>query len=280
MTARPLVQMVNAERIVVLGWGRAILAQLAHPLVTLGVAEHSRFAVDTWSALQRWRRTVGAMRALTFGPTDAAVAAATRIARTHDRVQGTLREPLGRFPPGTPYSAHDPELLTWVHVTTIEATLVAYERFVAPLDPAARDRYCAEATAMEGWLGVPRGTFPSSWSELIAMIERFRDGGTVVVTPLAQALAARVLQPPHPWWLGPAVGLWRWVTIGLLPAWLREAYAVPWSERDEQLFERWCSCVRTIWSRLPGAVRHWPEARRGRALPIPPNRIAGAGAAR
>ncbi len=280
MTARPLVQVVNAERIVVLGWGRAILAQLAHPLVAAGVAEHSRFAADTWSALQRWRRTVAAMRALTFGPSDVAVAAATRIARTHDHVRGTLREPLGRFPPGTVYSAHDPQLLAWVHATTVEATLVAYEHFVAPLDASDRDRYCAEATAMEYWLGVPRGTFPSSWSELVAMIERFRDDGTVVVTPLAQGLAARVLRPPHPWWLRPGVRLWRWVTIGLLPPWLREGYALPWSERDQQRFERWCSWVRTVWSRLPGVVRHWPEARRDRALPIPPNWPAGVGATR
>ena len=34
---------VNGERLSVLGWGRAILLQLAHPLVAAGVHEHSSF---------------------------------------------------------------------------------------------------------------------------------------------------------------------------------------------------------------------------------------------
>jgi uncharacterized protein (DUF2236 family) len=168
--------------------------------------------------------------------------------------------------------------LTWVHVTTIEATLVTDERFVAPLDATIRDRYCAEATAMERWLGVPSGTFPRSWSELEAIIAQARRSGAVTVTPLARRLATTVLHPPHPWWLAPAVSAWRWLTIGLLPAWLRDAYALPWTTRDAQRFERWSQHLRGLWSRLPSTLRHWPEARAGRPLPVPPDRILGVGA--
>lgn len=98
-STRPLAQIVNAERIVVLGWGRAILAQLAHPLVAAGVADHSTFARDTWSAFRRFQTTVRAMRAFTFGPPEAAREAARRIARKHDQVQGMLREPSLDFRP-------------------------------------------------------------------------------------------------------------------------------------------------------------------------------------
>ncbi len=278
VSERPLVQVVNAERIVVLGWGRAILAQLAHPLVAAGVAEHSRFATDMWSALRRFRATISAMRALTFGPPAAAIAAAERIARTHDAVSGVLREPLGPYPAGTRYSAHDPELLSWVHVTTVEATLHTYDWFVAPLDAAARDQYCAEATAMERWLGVPPGTFPRSWADLQDTITQAWRAGTVVVTPLARQLAATVLNPPHAWWLGPATRAWRWLTLGLLPDWLREAYGYPWSEGDQQRFARWCRLLRATWRILPSRIRHWPEARAGLPLPVPPDRIMRAGA--
>jgi uncharacterized protein (DUF2236 family) len=38
-----IVRRVNGERLVVLGWGRAILMQLAHPLVAAGVDAHSTF---------------------------------------------------------------------------------------------------------------------------------------------------------------------------------------------------------------------------------------------
>src|SRR4051812_17166756 len=44
---------VNAERIVLLGWSRAILLQLAHPLVAAGVAEHSTFRGGPFAAARR-----------------------------------------------------------------------------------------------------------------------------------------------------------------------------------------------------------------------------------
>ena len=39
----PVSHRVNREAVVVLGWGRAILLQLAHPLVAAGVGAHSGF---------------------------------------------------------------------------------------------------------------------------------------------------------------------------------------------------------------------------------------------
>ena len=278
--SRSIVQMVNAERIVVLGWGRAILAQLAHPLVAAGVAEHSSFARDTWSAFRRFRATVNAMRALTFGSPEAARAAAARIIRTHDRVQGMLREPSGRFPAGTRYSAHDPDLLAWVHTTTVEAMITAYERFVRVLTPEERDRYCQEASMMEFWLGIPAGSLPRSWGEIEEKIARARQDGTLVVTPLTQHLAASVLSPPHPWWLAPSVRVWRWLTIGLLPDWLRAAYDLGWSARDDERFERCLRAIRSIWSRLPALVRIWPEARSAPSGVLPPDGMTHAGVPR
>ncbi|WP_448575757.1 oxygenase MpaB family protein [Thermomicrobium sp.] len=275
-----IVQMVNAERIVVLGWGRAILAQLAHPLVAAGVAEHSSFACDTWSALRRFRATVDAMRALTFGPPQAARAAAARIIRTHARVQGRLREPSGRFPAGTRYSAHDPALLAWVHTTTVEAMIAAYERFVRVLTPEERDRYCQEASAMEFWLGRPSGYLPRSWGEIEEKITRARQDGTLVVTPLTRQLADSVLSPPHPWWLAPSVRFWRWLTIGLLPDWLRAAYDLTWSARDDERFERCLGAIRWIWSRLPAIVRTWPEARSAQSGALPPEGMTRVGVPR
>src|ERR687896_342409 len=37
---------INSEIVLLLGWSPAILAQLAHPLVAAGVADHSLFLVD------------------------------------------------------------------------------------------------------------------------------------------------------------------------------------------------------------------------------------------
>ena len=62
------------------GWGRAILLQLAHPLVAQGVADHSGFAADRRGRVRRLQRTLRAMLALTFGTAEeVAEAAALRV---------------------------------------------------------------------------------------------------------------------------------------------------------------------------------------------------------
>jgi len=61
---------INRERIVVLGWSAAVLMQLAHPLVTAGVAEHSVAVAQPRMRLRRARETIASMLALTFGTPD------------------------------------------------------------------------------------------------------------------------------------------------------------------------------------------------------------------
>ena len=72
---------------------------------------------------------------LTFGTPDEVQGTADRINSIYERVHGRLRCDTCHFPSGTYYTATDPELLTWVHVTLIDSQLCAYETFVEPLDP-------------------------------------------------------------------------------------------------------------------------------------------------
>ena len=58
---------INAERLLLIAWLRAILLQFAHPLIAAAVAEHSSFRGSTTAAAARLRHTVHAMLALTFG---------------------------------------------------------------------------------------------------------------------------------------------------------------------------------------------------------------------
>lgn len=252
--------MVNAERVVVLGWGRAILLQFAHPLVAAGVAAHSRFAADPRSALDRLHGTVSAMLAFTFGPPEAAAAAAARIARVHDRVRGVLACPVGPYPAGTPYSAHDPSLLAWVHVTVVESSILAYERFVRPLTVEERDRYCAESQGMEEWLGLEPGTLPGSWTALQEELHRVLRSGCLVVDETARCLARRLLWPAVPRWLRPAVRAWRLASIGLLPEEVRAAYGFRWSRRDEVALAVTAWSIQATLPWRPSALRYWPAA--------------------
>src|SRR5262245_20658031 len=196
---------INRETVVLLGWGRAILLQLAHPLVAAGVSDFSPFGDSAGGYVRRVRRTVGGMLDLTFGTEEAARETIRRINTVHKQVHGRLKEDVGGFPAGTAYSATDPALLLWVHATLLDSMLVAYETLVAPLTPADRDRFCAEAAATGEALGIPIDQMPRTAHQLRQYLDRMYTSGHVVVSPAARALAGALFSPP----LGPAVGLFR-----------------------------------------------------------------------
>src|SRR5437899_10937020 len=60
---------INARAWLVLGGGRALLLQIAHPLVAAAVADHSGFDRDPWERL--WG-TLDAVLNVTFGDTNQA----------------------------------------------------------------------------------------------------------------------------------------------------------------------------------------------------------------
>jgi uncharacterized protein (DUF2236 family) len=263
---------VNCETVLLLGWGRAVLLQLAHPLVAAGVAEHSLFVREPHGRVKRLRQTVQAMLDLIFGTAEQAQHAADGINHIHDYVHGTLAAPAGRFPAGTHYSAHDPELLRWVQATLLESFPLTYERFVGPLSAEERDRYCREASGLEPLLLVPPGFFPPNTAELYAYMDEMVASGQIVVTDTARQLAREVLRPPLPSLPPPLAALFQplvwpltWLaalpTIGLLPPSIRRAYGFRWT--------RWHAFVLTIMSRAirlllpltPPFLRFWPVAR-------------------
>src|SRR5438477_3387872 len=90
-----IIRQVNGEGVLLLGGGRALLMQLAHPSVAAGVGDHSDFRADPFTRL---RRTLEASYTMVFGTEEEARRVAAGIRAVHDRVVG----------PG--YSANDPEL--------------------------------------------------------------------------------------------------------------------------------------------------------------------------
>ena len=248
---------VNREVIVVAGWGRAILMQLAHPSVAAGVQHHSSFRGSLLSSLRRLRSTVGAMLSITFGDTEQMIAAAAGINAIHDRVRGRAGEGAGNA-----YSAHDPDLQRWVHATLLESMPLTYELLVGPLTLRERDQYCSEAAIMEPLLGMPPGSLPRDSAQLDAYMREMLAGGSLVVTGTSRALARALLYPPqwHAAW--PAFRAMQLITIGSLPPVLRHAYGFTWTGRDERALARWAALLRTTRGLLPPLAREWPIARR------------------
>jgi uncharacterized protein (DUF2236 family) len=253
---------LQREIVLVGAWGPAILLQLAHPLLARAIADHSSFREGRFGRLTRFSRTLEAMLRLSFGTDAEARAVAARINAIHDRVHGALPSAAGAFPAGTVYSAHDPALLTWVHVTLVHMNLRVYELFVTPLSTAVKDRYCAEASWIEPHLGIPPGSVPRRLHDLDDYLDRMLCTDTIEVTDTARALANDVIFPPAPRVAWPMLALMRLVTIGLLPARVREGYGFAWDDGRQARLRRAAGVLRRVLRCTPSVMRHWPSARR------------------
>lgn len=246
---------IHREAIVIAGWGRAILLQLAHPSVAAGVDGHSSFRGSFRAGMRRMHATIGAMLAIAFGDGEEMITAAAGINVIHDRVHGLVDS-------GAPYSARDPELLRWVHATLLESIPLTYELLVRPLTPRERDEYCAEAAIIEPLLGIPAGVLPRDQAALDAYIHGMLTGGSLAVTNTSRALARAVLYPPRWRAAWPAFRPMQLLTIGTLPPAIRTAYGFEWHARDARAFARWSRLLRASRTVLPRWAREWPMARR------------------
>lgn len=141
----------------------AVILELAQPRVRSGVWDHSIFRTDP---LTRMQRTGDAAMITTFGPTKAAEARVAMVTRMHARVSGVT-------PEGEGYTALEPELMTWVHLTAGYGFLNAYLRYVDPtLSRADQDRYYAEGARLGRAFGA--GDVPTSVAEVEAQIAAMR----------------------------------------------------------------------------------------------------------
>jgi uncharacterized protein (DUF2236 family) len=136
---------VHSEAVLLLGGGRALLMQLAHPAVASGVAEHSRFREHRF---RRLLRTLRLTLAIIYGTREQALASARQVNTVHRSVVGQG------------YDATDPDLLLWVYATLIDTALLMHDRFVRVLSEAERETYYGEMGILAEALGVPRWRLP------------------------------------------------------------------------------------------------------------------------
>jgi uncharacterized protein (DUF2236 family) len=219
----------NSPLVPLLGGGAAVLLQVAHPLVALGVTEHSDYRRDLWSRL---RHTLRALYLIVYGSRDEADRAGCVVQAVHARVHGRTTEPLGAFPSGTAYSASDPDLMLWVHATLVDASLSLYTHFVHRLTVEEREAYYREMTLVARLFGTPRDVIPPTLQAFHAYYGERLSSSEIGVTQPARQVAEVVLRasslPVVLRLMGPAHRL---ATAALLPPRLREEYGLGWSRR-------------------------------------------------
>lgn len=245
---------------------RALLLQIAHPLIAAGVDEHSDFRADPWGRLLA---TLRSYLRIVYGSDAAARSEVARLNELHRRVRGAG------------YAARDPALSLWVHATLVDSTIVAYDAWIEPLDRPRRERVYAETRPLGRLFGIPEAMLPAD----LAGFERYLAGmlggdGPVRVGDVARDLAALILRPP----LGPLAAVtpglagsrraaallstipagayaWLlWPSVALLPAAVREGYGLAWGRR-ERLVAAWLVAAWRLWRPLiPTWLRWMPQA--------------------
>ena len=205
---------VHGDSAMLIGGLRALMLQTLHPLAMAGVADHSDYRHDPWGRLHRTGRFIGAT---TYGNTPTVERTIATIRRIHDRVAGTA-------PDGRPYSANDPHLLLWVHLTEVDSFLQAYLRYGGGrLTDAEQDRYIAEMAEIGRRLGAEG--VPEDRASLAASLEAFRQ--ECRFDRQARQAVRFLLLPPVPLALRGAYGLIAAASIGLLPRWARSMMRLP-----------------------------------------------------
>jgi len=255
-----VLQRVNRERVVLLGWGAAILMQLAHPQVAAGVAQHSRFLDTPMARFQRLSRTIKVMQALNFGNPDEVARAAHLVNTLHGRVNGTTESPAPGCPAGTPYSALDPNLLLWVLASLLYTLPRAYELFVGPLSAEDYDRFMIDARPLGVLLGTPEARLPRNAADLDHYLATTLASGDIAVGPTGKRLVGELLRPAWPWFARPLVWLAALPAIGLLPPAIRRAYHLPWTRRQRFALHALAWLCRRLLPLTPRRRRYWPAA--------------------
>ena len=282
---------LNREAVLLLGAGpRALLMQIAHPLVAEGVDQHSDFRTDPWGRLQA---TIRSYLTIVYGSRSTARAEIRRLAGLHRSIVGPVRDPAAASATGaTSYAARDPGLSLWVHATLVDSTIVAHDAWIERLPRARREAFYAETRPIGRAFGVPERLLPADLHAFEAYIAgMIGPDGPVHPTATSRELARTILRPPlaplvrtlepslHRG-IGPdaASGMaaaiegvlgaipaaaydWTiWPAVALLPVPLRDEFGIGWGP-DRRVVASWLATGFRAWRPiLPAAFRQMPQA--------------------
>jgi uncharacterized protein (DUF2236 family) len=241
---------VGRETALLLGAGRALLLQLAHPWIANAIAEHSRALVDR---VGRFHRTFDLTFTMSFGTRDQAIGAARRLHRRHAAIHGVLLHTIGPFRGGSTYRANEVAALRWVHASLLDTSIVVHDLVLPPLTVEERERFYAESRLTAALFGIPQGSMPEQWSDFEAYKEAMATSDVLIVSEAARAIARQIVAPQ-----GAGLGWPRWyrdLTAHLLPSRLREPFGLDYGEDERRRADRVIAWLQRAYPVLPQFLR-------------------------
>lgn len=234
--------------------GRALLLQIAHPWITVGIDRHSLTRDDP---LGRAHRTFTNVLSMNFGSLAQAFESARRVYFRHAKVQGVMDYGAGGFESGTRYRANEANAMLWVHATLWESLMMAYELVVDEVSDEDKERYYQETKLFAYLFGIPDEALPPDWPTFVAYCDRVANSSLLAVTPKTKALAGFLFHPMHPA-LVPAMKAIEILTAGMLPQRIREDFELPFGRLERAEFAALIAAIRAADRLLPPKLRYTP----------------------
>jgi uncharacterized protein (DUF2236 family) len=228
-----------SDGVLIAGGARAILLQVANPVVAAAVVRHSDFA---HRPVERLRNTLTFAYAVVLGTPEDAAKVTAHVRRAH--------APVNR--------ATDERLQLWVAATLYDTAVRVHERVFGPTPDVLADELYSDYARLGTSLEMPQKLWPATRAAFAAYFEqRMTD---LTVTDDARQIADDLFAPvTAPRWLRAGLPLARLLTIDLLPTSVRAAYGFEWTERDQRRANRAWTAIRVAARITPHRLRSWPS---------------------
>ena len=235
---------------------RAVLFQVAHPYVAVGIAQHSNVVRDT---PKRFHKTYFHMFRMAFGTRAQAIKSARILRKTHNRVFGKFDHKIGKIlQEGQAYTAAHTHALLWVGLALAESVTFGYETFVGSFSKEERDQLAQDAAYGMMLFGVSKKIASGTYDDFRVAIEACWASDIITVSPEAREIAKHLLYPTV-WYLKPVFAIARYFTRVIMPEKLQvEFFGKKANIVDQAIVSVLGGIMRFGYRLLPGPLRYVP----------------------
>ena len=236
--------------------------QVAHPGIGAGVEQHSAYKVDPWG---RMERSLALLWPVLYNTPEGVREYGQKLRDMHRNIKGTDFN-------GKQYHALNPELYTWVHITTYYGMIALAEFMGEPLNEAQKQQLFSEWLQFGRQMGIRDQDMPATpadyWIYLEDTINQRLQKNPATDYVLHKAYyTGRVKHPDStlsdPVWkvLQTLHGniIWK-CKIGFFPASFRRKFGLRWTALDQIQFKLISLLMRGLWPLLPEKFRYVPQA--------------------
>lgn len=234
--------------------------QVAHPGIGAGVEQHSAYKVDPWGRLER---SLALLWPVLYNTPAGVREYGQKLRDMHRNIKGTDFN-------GKQYHALNPELYTWVHITTYYGMIILADFIGDHLTEAQKEQLFQEWLQFGRQMGIRDQDMPATtdayWAYLEDTIAHRLEKNPATDYVLHKAYYTdRVKHPDSKL----SDGVWKvlqtmhgnliWkCKIGFFPESFRRKFGLKWTELDQFKFNLISLLMRGLWPLLPEKAR-WVE---------------------